>query len=187
MSIMRQTSWLCMVYLMPQSQVSCSLENPHFNMVSLDWPTCVRSRLTAFQVVQGFSAPVGCSSALMASRGSSRFLHSSNRAAFAVVLMGLVQVIKLLRDLRRGTTLRCPLSGCISSVACRAVPYDLPPLCGCLSDSGEYGQNVGICRLQTTCYHSTGFIQCRVQFLCMGGAPGKDTLQLSNIALEQTT
>ena len=27
--------------------------------------------------------------------------------------------MKLFRDLRRGTTLRCPLSGCLSSVACR--------------------------------------------------------------------
>ena len=124
-SIMGQTSRCCMVCLTPQSQVSCSLENPHFNMFTLDRPTCVRSRLSAFQVVQGFSAPAGrCSSALMlrctlASRGSSRSLHSSNRAAFAVVLMCLVNVIKLLRDLRRGTTPRCPLSGCLSSVACR--------------------------------------------------------------------
>ena len=55
----------------------------------------------------------------LASRGSSRSLHSSNRAAFAVVLMGLVHVMKLFRDLRRGTTPRCPLSGCLSSVACR--------------------------------------------------------------------
>ena len=83
-SIMGQTSRCCMVCLMPQSQVSCSLENPHFNMFTLDRPTCVRNRLSAFQVVQGFSVPAGrCSSALMlrctlASRGSSRFLHSSN-------------------------------------------------------------------------------------------------------------
>ena len=125
MTIMGQTSRCCMVCLMPQSQVSCSLENPHFNMFTLDRPTCVRSRLSAFQVVQGFSAPAGrCSSALMlrctlASRGSSRSPHSSNRAAFAIMLMGLVHVIKLLRDLRRGTTPRCPLSGCLLSVACR--------------------------------------------------------------------
>ena len=84
----------CMVCLMPQSQVSGSLENPHFKMFTLDRPTCVRNRLSAFQVVQGFSVPAGrCSSALMsrctlASRGSSRSLHSSKRAAFAVVLMG---------------------------------------------------------------------------------------------------
>ena len=99
---------------------------PHFNMFTFDRPTCVRNRLSAFRVVQGFSAPAGrCSSALMsrctlASRGSSRSLHSSKRAAFAVVLMGLVHVIKVFRDLRRGTTLRCPLSGCLSSIACRA-------------------------------------------------------------------
>ena len=102
-----------------------SLENPHFNMFTIDRPTGVRNRLSAFQVVQGFSAPAGrCSSALMfrctlVSRGSSRSLHSSTRAAFAVVLMGLVHVITLIRDSRRGTTPRCPLGGCLSSVACR--------------------------------------------------------------------
>ena len=89
--IMGQTSRCCMVCLMQQSQVSGSLENPHFNRFTLDRPTCVRNRLSAFQVVQGFSAPAGrCSSALilrctLASRGSSRSL----RAASAVVLMGM--------------------------------------------------------------------------------------------------
>ena len=122
-SIMGQTSRCCMVCLMPQSQVSGSVENPHFNMLTLDRPTWVRNRLSAFQVVQGFSAPAGrCSSALMsrctlASRGSSRSRHSSKRAVFTVVLMGLVHVIKLFCDLRRGTTPRCSLSGCLSSVS----------------------------------------------------------------------
>ena len=94
-------------------------------MVTRDRPTCVCNRLSAFEVVQRLSAPAGrCSSALMsrctlASRGSSRSLHSSKRAAIAVVLMGLVHVMELFRDLRRGTTPRCPLSGCLSSVACR--------------------------------------------------------------------
>ena len=93
-SIMGHTSRCCMVCLMPQSHVSCSLENPHFNIFSLDRPTCVRNRLSAFQVVQGFSAPAWrCSPELMLrctlmSRGSSRSLHSSMRAAFAVVWMG---------------------------------------------------------------------------------------------------
>ena len=67
-SIMGHTSRCCMVCLMPQSQVYCSFENPHFNMftLSLDRPTCGRNRLSAFQVVQGFSAPAGrCSSALI--------------------------------------------------------------------------------------------------------------------------
>ena len=111
--------------MMPQSQVSGSLENLHFNMFTLDRPTCVRNRLSAFEVVQRLSAPAGrCSSALMSrctlvSRGSSRSLHSSKRAAFAVVLIGLVHVMELFRDLRRCTTPRCPLSGCLSSVACR--------------------------------------------------------------------
>ena len=94
-------------------------------MFILDRPTCVCNRLSAFQVVQGFSAPAGrCASALMlrctlASRGPSRSLHSSKRAVFTVVLMGLVHVIKLFRDLRRGTIPRCQLSGYLSSVACR--------------------------------------------------------------------
>ena len=115
----------CMVCLMPQSQVSCSLETPHFNMFTLDRSACVRNRLSAFHVVRGFSAPAGrCSSAQMlrctlASRGSSRSLHSSTRAAFAVVVMGLVHVVKLFRDLGCDTTPRCQLSGCLSSVACR--------------------------------------------------------------------
>ena len=114
----------CMVCLMPQSHISCSLENPHFNMFTLDRPTCVCNRLSAFQVVQGFSAPAArCSSTLMlrctlASRGSSRSLHTSMRAAFAVVLMGSVHLIKLFRDFRRGTTPICPLIGCLWSVVC---------------------------------------------------------------------
>ena len=108
-SIMGQTSRCCMVCLMPQSHVSCSLENTHFNMFTLDRPTCVRNRLSAFHVVQGLSAPAGwCSSALMlrctlASRGSNHSLHSSMRAAFAVVLIGSVHLIKLFRDSRLGT------------------------------------------------------------------------------------
>ena len=128
-SIMGQTSRCCMICLMPQSQVSGSVENPHFNMLTLDRPTWVRNRLSAFQVVQGFSAPAGrCSSALMsrctlASRGSSRSRHSSKRAAFAVVSIGLVHVIKLFRNLRRGTTPRCPLSGCLSSVRSLPCPF----------------------------------------------------------------
>ena len=116
-SIMGQTSRCCMVCLMTQSHVSCSLENPHFNMFTLDRPTCLRNRFSAFQVVQGFSAG-RCSSSLMlkcilASRSSSRSLHSSMREAFAIVLMGSVHLIKLFRDFRRCTTPGCPLSGCL--------------------------------------------------------------------------
>ena len=90
-------------------------------MFTLDRPTCVRNRWSAFQVVQGFSASAGrCSSALMSqpSRGSSRSLHSSMRAAFAVWLMGSVHLMKLFRDFRHGTSPRCPLSGCLWSVVC---------------------------------------------------------------------
>ena len=60
---------------------------------------------SVFQVVQGFSAPAGrCSSALMlrctpTSRGSSRYLHSSKRADFAVVSMASEHLIKLFRDM----------------------------------------------------------------------------------------
>ena len=123
MSIVGQTSRSCID--LPPSHISCSLENPHFNMFTLDRPTCVRNRLSAFQVVQGLSAPAGRgSSALMlrctlASRGSSRSLHSSMRSAFAVVLIGSVHLMKLFRDFRRGTTPRCPLSACLRSVVCR--------------------------------------------------------------------
>ena len=87
MSIMGQSSYV--LHGLPDatlSQVSCSMENPQFNMLTLDRPTCVRNRLSAFQVVQDFSAPAGrCSSALMlrctlASRGSIRSLHSSKLA-----------------------------------------------------------------------------------------------------------
>ena len=60
-----------------------------------------------------------------------------------------------------------------------------------LVDSREDGHTVGVCWLQTPCDHSTGFIQSRVQFLCMGGAlPHRasiHTQQLSSIALEGTT
>ena len=117
----------CMVCLMPQLHVSCSLENPHFNIIlfTLDRPTCVRNRLSSFQVVRVFSAPAGrFSSGLMlrctpAPRGSSRSLHNSMRAVFVVVLMGSVHLTKLFRDFKRGTTPRCPLSGCLRSVVCR--------------------------------------------------------------------
>ena len=125
MSIMGQTTSCCMVCLMPQTHVSCSLENSHFNIFTLDRPSCVRNRLSAFQVVHGLSAPSGmCTSALtlrcpLASRGWSRSLHSSTRAAFAVVLMGSVHLTKLFRDFRHGTTPRCPLSGCLLSVVFR--------------------------------------------------------------------
>ena len=70
-------------------------------------------------------SPAGrCSSALMlrctlASRGTIRSLCSSMRAAFAVVLMGSVHLMKLFRYFRRGTTPRCPLGGCLWSVVCR--------------------------------------------------------------------
>ena len=52
-------------------------------------------------------------------QGSSRSLHNSKRTAFVVVLMGSVHLMKLFRDFRRGTTPRCPLSGCLSSIVCR--------------------------------------------------------------------
>ena len=163
-----------MVCLTPQSHIFFSLKNPH--LFTLARPTCVRNRLSAFQVVQGFSAPAGrWSSALilrctLASRCSSRSLRSSMRADFTVVLMGSVHFMKLFRDFRRGTTPRCPLSGCLWSVVCcvRSVQLATALL---MSDWAipEYRQTAGICRHQTACDHSTGFIQCRIQFLCVGG------------------
>ena len=51
---MGQNSRCCMVCMMPQSQVSVkSFEYPHFGMFTLDRTTCVRNRLSVFQVVQG--------------------------------------------------------------------------------------------------------------------------------------
>ena len=136
-----------MVCLMPQSHVSCSLENPHFNMFTLDRPTCVRNRLSAFQVVQGLTAPAGsCSSALMlrctlASRGSIRSLNSSMRAAFAVVLMGSVH---LPRFQAWHHWPRCPLSGYLWSVVCRVRSVRLATALlmsdGAIPASRAYGQ-----------------------------------------------
>ena len=52
--------------LMPLSQVSGSFTYTHLSMFTLDRQTCLRNRLSAFQVVHGFYAPAGrCSSALM--------------------------------------------------------------------------------------------------------------------------
>ena len=49
---MSQARGCCVLCLMPQSRVSGSLEYPNFNMSILDRPTCIRSRLGDFQVVQ---------------------------------------------------------------------------------------------------------------------------------------
>ena len=199
MSIMGQTSRCkcCMVCLMPQSQVSGSVENLHFNMLTLDRPTCVRNRLSAFQVVQGFSAPAGrCSSALMsrctlASRGSSRSRHSSKWAAFAVVSIGLVHVIKLFRNLRRGTTPRSPLSGCLSSVACRVRSERLAT--ALLMSDGAIPVSTGRLLVFVGFRHPVIILQVSFSVASSFFAwvdrshTVKHTLQLSNIALEQTT
>ena len=158
-SIMGPTSRCCMVCLMRQSQVSVSFEYPHFDMFTLDRPTYVCNQLIAFQVVQGFSAPAG--------RGSSRSLHSSKRAAFAVVLMSLVHVIKLFRDFRCGTTPDMFIEWV--PFIC-SLPYPFRTTCHRYpgiwwGDSGEYGQTVGVGWLQTACDHSTGFIQFAFSFI----------------------
>ena len=79
-----------------------------------DRPTCVGNRLSAFHVVQRFSAPAGrCSSALYTCvRGLQRSLHNYMRRR--VTSLGCK--IKLFVDLWRGTTQRCPLSGYLWSV-----------------------------------------------------------------------
>ena len=91
-SIMGQTSRCCIVCLIPQSHIiSGSFEYPHLSIIALDRPTCVRNRLSAFHVGQGFSAPAGrCSSAQMsrctlASRGSSLspLLHAMFTLSYA--------------------------------------------------------------------------------------------------------
>ena len=111
-------------------------------MFTLDRPTFVRHMLSGFQVVQGFSAPAGRGSSALSSRGSSRSLHSSMRAAFAVVSIGLVHVIKLFRDLRRATTPTFSLSRCLWSVVCRVSSVRLATvlLLSDRGDSGEYGR-----------------------------------------------
>ena len=79
-------------------------------------PSLTCSLLTGQPVCASGLMPSGCT---LASRGSSRSLHSSTPAAFAVVLMGSVHLMKLFRDFRRDTTPRCPLSACLRSVVCR--------------------------------------------------------------------
>ena len=49
-----------------------------------------------------------------------------NPLADAVILMGSEHLIKLFSAFRRGTIPRYPLSGCVLSVVCSVVPYDLP-------------------------------------------------------------
>ena len=194
---MGQTSRCCMVCLMPQSHVSCSLENPHFNIFTLDRPTCVRNRLSAFQVVQGFSTPAGrCSPGLklrctLASRGSSLSLHSSMRAGFPVVLMGSVHLTKLFRDFRRGTTPICPLSGCLWSVVCRVRSVRLA--IALLMSDGAIPASTG--RLLVIVGFRHPVIIRQVSFSVTSSfcawwsapTPGRRTLQLSSIALERTT
>ena len=121
------------VTIVGQTSRCCMVCHSHKFLVRFKIPTLIcshltgrlRNRLSAFQVVQGFSEPAGrCSSALMlrcnlASKGSGRSLHNSMRTYFAVVLMGSVHLIKLFRDFRRDTTPRFPLSGCLWSVVCR--------------------------------------------------------------------
>ena len=127
-------------------------------------------------------------------RGSSRSLHSSMRAAFAVVLMGSVHLIKLFRDFRRGTTLRCPLSGCLWSVVCQVrsvrlatalLMYDgaIPASMGRLLVFVGFRQPVVIRQV------SFSVVSSFFVWLCgwSGPTPGRRTLQLSSIALERTT
>ena len=52
--IVGQTSICCMACQMPQSHGSCLFEKTHFNIFTLDRPSCVCNRLSAFQVVLGF-------------------------------------------------------------------------------------------------------------------------------------
>ena len=70
--------------------------------------------------------------------------------------MGLVHVIKLLRDLRRGTTPRCPLSGCLSSVACCVHSVRLAT--ALLMSDGAIPASTGILLVCVGFRHSTGFI-----------------------------
>ena len=60
-----------------------------------------------------FSSDVKVHTGIQGLESFSPKLHASG------VLVGSVQLMKLFRDFRRGTTPRCPLSGCLWSVVCR--------------------------------------------------------------------
>ena len=129
----------------------------------------------------------------LASRGSDLSLHSSKRAAFAVVLMGSVLLMKLFRDFRRDTTPRCPLSGCISSVVCRVRSVRLAT--ALLMSDGA----IPASSLRADCWYlsASDILWSFYRFRSVSRpvslhgwsvpTPGKHTLQLSSIALERTT
>ena len=109
-----------------------------------------------------------------ASRGSSRALHNSMRAAFAVVLTGLVHLRKLqawhYSSFQAWHHCEMSVEWYLWSVVCRDRSVRLAT--ALLVSDGAIQANTGrlfMFGLQTACDHSTGFIQCRVQFLCMGG------------------
>ena len=119
-------------------------------------------------------------------------LLCSKQAAFAAVLMGLVHVIKLFRDVRRCTTPRCPLSGCLSSVACRVHSVHLAN--SLLMSDGAIPASTDRLLVFVGFRHPVVILQVSfsvasslfawVERSYTGQAY---TLQLSNIALEQTT
>ena len=191
MLIMGQTSTCCMACLMPQSQVSCSFQNTH--IFTLDRPTYVHNRLSAFQVAQGFSVPAErCSSALMlrcalASGDLSRSLHNSMRAAFAVVLMGSVHLIKLFRDLRHHSELSIEWEPLFRSLPCpfrttchRSRGGAIPASTGRLLVFVGFRQPV-IIRQVSLSVASSLFAWAERSHT------GENTLQLSSTALEMTT
>ena len=167
-------------------------------MITLDRPTCVRNRLSSFQVVHGLSAPAGrCSSALMlrctlASRGFESFSPQLHTSSYRRRVDGLTAFDKYLPRFQvwHHSEMSTEWVHLVRSLPCplRTTCHRSPNVWW--RDSGKYGHNVGVRWLQTACDHSTGFIQCRVQFFLRGltvPTPGKRTMQLSSIALERTT
>ena len=152
--------------------------------------SCVRDRLSAFQVGQGFCAPAGrCSSAQMlrctlASRGSSVSLHDSTRAAFAVVLIDSVHLMKLLRDFRRATTPRCPLSGCLWCVICHVRSVRLAT--ALLTSVGAIPASTGSQLVFVGVRQPVIIRQVSFSMAFSFFAPGKHAHQLSSIAPERT-
>ena len=116
---------------------------------------------------------------------------SSMRGAFVVVLMGSVQLVKLLRDFRRGTTLGCPFNGCIWSVVCRVRSVRLAT--ALMMYDGAIPANTGrvlVCVgfMPPVIIRQVSFSTTSSFFACVERSPpGRHTLQLSSIALDRMT
>ena len=83
-----------------------------------------------------------------------------------------LHLMKIFIDFRRGTTPICPLNGCLSSEICRVRSVRLATAL-LMPDGANPASMVTLLvfvGLITACDHYSGFIQCRVRFICMDGA-----------------